>query len=725
MAEARSDHWGSGAAPDFENFFDNVPVALHAVAADGRIGHANRAELALLGYEREEYIGRHIADFHVDRPIIDDIMERLARGLTVEKVPARLRAKDGSIRHVEISSSGHFVEGQLAYTQCCTLDVTATKVAEERHSLGQRRFKHTLDALPIAVYTTDPNGRITYFNEAAADLAGRRPTLGEMWCVTWRLYQLDGTRLPHDQCPMAVALKERRPVTGVEAIAERPDGTRRRFAPYPTPLFDEAGVLIGGVNMLLDVTERHERDMERARLAAIVMSSDDAIISKTLDSTITSWNAGATRIFGYEAEEMIGQPINRLIPLERHGEERQVIAKLARGERVEHYETVRMAKDGRRIDISLTVSPLRDRLGNIVGASKVGRDISERKRAEEMQSLLVGELSHRIKNTLATVQSMAKQTLRRSKSIEEFVNSFEGRLQALASAHSMLSDSHWQGAELTSLIHKIVAEDGGRMVLSGPQIMLGSQATLHLSMLLHELATNARKYGALSGPGGQLALSWSLHRSPEQAVHLSWVETGHTLMRPGKPGFGSKLIQSLVNGGHARMSYGASGISWEIRMLLPEPVPSRLPQFLQPQASIASNGSTQRRNLMGKRVLVVEDEPLVLLELEQILEDAGVNVVAREATLASALGAIQELRFDAALLDANLGGEQVDELAAGLASRKVPFMFLSGYERESLPAAFRDSVLVPKPFTAQQVLDGLGALFATNGSNVLQLLPRD
>ena len=527
---------------------------------------------------------------------------------------------------------------------------------------------------------------------------------------------------------MAVALKERRPVTGVEAIAERPDGTRRRFAPYPTPLFDEAGVLIGGVNMLLDVTERHERDMERARLAAIVMSSDDAIISKTLDSTITSWNAGATRIFGYEAEEMIGQPINRLIPLERHGEEREVIAKLARGERVEHYETVRMAKDGRRVDISLTVSPLRDRLGNIVGASKVARDISERKRAEEMRSLLVGELSHRIKNTLATVQSMAKQTLRGSKNTEEFVHTFEGRLQALSAAHSMLSDSHWQGAELTSLIRRILADDGARIVLSGPQVMLGSQATLHLSMVIHELATNARKYGALSGPGGQLALSWSLHRTEhEQAVHISWVETGTSTLRPGRAGFGSKLIQSLVNanGGDARMSYGASGISWEIRMLLPEPPPSRIPRF-ETKPEVASAGCRQHNSgLLGKRVLVVEDEPMVLLELVQILEDAGVKVVGRAVTLASALEAIQELRFDAALLDANLGGHHVDELAAGLARRTIPFMFLSGYERENLPTPFHHSVLIPKPFTAQQVLDGLGALFAVKVANVLQLPPCD
>src|SRR5262249_40145183 len=159
---------------------------------------------------------------------------------------------------------------------------------------------------------------------------------------------------------------------------------------------------------------------------------DDAIVSKTLDGYITSWNTGATRIFGYEAEEMLGQSIKRIIPAELHGEEEQILAKLRRGERIEHFDTIRIAKDGRRIDISLTVSPVRDRTGRLIGASKVARDVTERKQAEKLQALLVGELNHRVKNTLATVQAIANQTVRMVKSPAEFATSFNGRLQALA-----------------------------------------------------------------------------------------------------------------------------------------------------------------------------------------------------------------------------------------------------------------------------------------------------
>ena len=272
-----------------------------------------------------------------------------------------------------------------------------------------------LEALPTAIYTTDAEGRITFYNEAAAEFWGHRPTLGtDLWCGSWRLYRLDGTRLPHDECPMAVTLKTGEPVRGVEAIAERPDGTRARFMPYPTPLRDAEGRVIGAINLLVDLTERAQTEMESAYLAAIVTNSDDAIVSKTLEGQVTSWNAGATRIFGYEPDEMIGQPIKKIIPPELHAEEDDILARLKRGERVHHYETVRLAKDGRRVDISLTVSPVRDRSGRLVGASKVARDVTERKQAEALQRLLMEELSHRVKNTLASVQAIASQSLRRS-----------------------------------------------------------------------------------------------------------------------------------------------------------------------------------------------------------------------------------------------------------------------------------------------------------------------
>src|ERR1700747_947856 len=167
-----------------------------------------------------------------------------------------------------------------------------------------------LEALPVAVYTTDAEGRITFYNEAAAELWGHRPQLGsDQWCGSWRLYWPDGRPLPHDECPMAVTLKEGRPVRGVEAVAERPDGTRVNFLPYPTPLRDASGRLTGGINLLMDLTERHANEARASLLAAIVAPSDDAIVSKTLEGRVTSWNAAATRLFGYAPEEMIGQPI--------------------------------------------------------------------------------------------------------------------------------------------------------------------------------------------------------------------------------------------------------------------------------------------------------------------------------------------------------------------------------------------------------------------------------
>jgi PAS domain S-box-containing protein len=248
--------------------------------------------------------------------------------------------------------------------------------------VGDTQSAQILDALPVAVYATDPEGCITYYNQAAADFWGQRPDIGkDFWCGSYKLYWPDGTPLPLDECPMAIALKTGRPVRGVEAIAERPDGVRVPFIPHPTPIYDASGALIGAVNMLLDISERKNGERAAQHLAAIVESSDDAIISKNLDGTIVSWNKGAERLFGYLAEEIIGKPITTLMPIERQNEEPGIIARIRRGERIDHYETIRQHKDGTPMSISLTVSPVRDGGGRIVGASKIARDITEQKRA--------------------------------------------------------------------------------------------------------------------------------------------------------------------------------------------------------------------------------------------------------------------------------------------------------------------------------------------------------
>jgi PAS domain S-box-containing protein len=579
-----------------------------------------------------------------------------------------------------------------------------------------------LEALPVAVYTTDANGRITFYNQAAADLWGCRPELGSsQWCGSWRLYWPDGRPLPHDQCPMAVALKEGRPVRDLEAIAERPDGTRVRFLPYPTPLRDAAGRLIGAINLLMDITDREEAALESAQLAAIVASSDDAIVSKTLDGTITSWNEGATRIFGYEASEMIGQSILKFIPSELHHEERQILARLQRGERIQHYETVRVAKDGSRVDVSLTVSPVRDRSGRVIGASKVGRDITERKRAEQLQRVLLDELNHRVKNTLATVQAIASQSLIHAKSPNDFVTGFSGRVQALAKAHTLLTKRDMQGADVMELVREQVvlgASDDERISYSGPMLMLEPQAALHLALVLHELATNARKHGALSLPNGRLGVTWTVQTNGQQNLQLSWKESsGPKVKAPNARGFGSTLIEHTLraHGGQTSVHYGMDGLTCEIKLPLPKGGRSSIagsPGQLRvaTMATVLSPQEEQRGKLEGKRILVIEDEPLVAMDLESSLMAAGCEVVGPAGTIGEAKSLVAGGRYDAALIDLNLAGHPVDEIAAALTQKNCPFAFVTGYGREALPRGFRDAVVLGKPFGQEQLLAAVEVL---------------
>lgn len=568
---------------DLDDFFNNSAVGLHIVNGEGIIVRANEAELALLGYAADEYVGRHIAEFHVDAPVIGDILHRLSSGEKLESYPARLRAKDGSIKHVVITSNGRFEDDKLVNTRCFTVDVTGLREAEaarrdsderlsatyeaatigiaeagadgsllrvndalcamlgrsreqllemtffdythpedaeedaawyarqvagefdsyvlrkralradgatiyldihsssvrdasgfrygvrviqdvteakhleDRLREGERHLRNLLEAMPAAVYTTDAEGHITFFNRAAVEMAGRTPQQGDLWCVTWRLFNPDGTPLPHDQCPMAIALKEDRPVRGAEAIAERPDGSRVPFIPYPTPLHDADGKLIGAINMLVD--------------------------------------------------------------------------------------------------------------------------ISERKLAENRQKALIDELNHRVKNTLATVQSLAAQTARHAESVDDLYRRLEARLMALSRAHDLLTRRHWEDAPLDSLVREVLlplaGEDSGRVRCDGAPLSVSTRVALNLTMVLNELATNAAKYGALSNEAGRVALSWSV-RSQANAtlLALEWRESGGPLVSPPlRRGLGSRLMERCIErdlAGEFDLAFAVAGVTCCISIPLPE-----------------------------------------------------------------------------------------------------------------------------------------------------------
>jgi PAS domain S-box-containing protein len=412
--------------------------------------------------------------------------------------------------------------------------------------------RQILDVLPAAVYTTNAAGQITYFNEAAAALWGCRPELGSSeWCGSWKLYWPDGRPLPHDQCPMAIALKEGRPVRGIEAIAERPDGSRVPFMPFPSPLYDSSGTLVGAVNMLVDITDRNRAGDYERRLISIITSSDDAILSKDLNGIITSWNRGAEQLFGYTAEETVGKSVTMLIPTERRDEEPTILARIRSGERIDHYETIRRRKDGSLVEISLTVSPVKNADGEIIGASKIARDITERRRAQEQQALLLGEMKHRVRNTLATVQAIATQTLRSAASEDR--DAFLARLRALAGAHDLLTLERWNQAPIGDVVsgalNAFQGSHGERILIAGPKdAVLDAHKSMLLAMALHELSTNAIKYGALSNESGQVNVSWDLVPDDDvQRLKFVWQESGGPPVKPPeRKGFGSVLIERAL-----------------------------------------------------------------------------------------------------------------------------------------------------------------------------------
>ncbi|HEX3636907.1 MAG TPA: PAS domain S-box protein, partial [Paraburkholderia sp.] len=490
--------------------------------------------------------------------------------------------------------------------------------------------------------------------------------------------------------------------------------------------------LTGAINLLMDITERHANEVHAARLAAIVATSDDAIVSKTLEGRVTSWNAAATRLFGYTPEEMIGESITRIIPPELHDEERRILAQLRRGEHIDHYETVRVAKDGRRLDVSLCVSPLRDKSGHVIGASKIARDISERKQAEMLQRLLVQELNHRVKNTLATIQAIANQSMRRAKTPAEFVKGFSGRVQALARTHDLLTQTRLQGAEIMDLVRDQVllgGQDDRRVEISGPTLMLDAQAAMNLALVVHELATNARKYGALSGPDGQLSVTWETRTNDERQLVLEWRESAsRKIAVPRERGFGTTLIEQTLkaHGGSASIRYGADGMSGTFTLPLPEQPRPRLGLAVTaPTADAAAllQRLDDKQSLAGKRVIIIEDEQLVAMDLESCLATAGCEVVGSAGTVREAKTLCAEAACDAALIDVNLAGQPVDELAATLTKRNIPFAFVTGYGREALPQGFRDALIVGKPFD-ETALIATVELLAYQSTSVVPLRRR-
>jgi PAS domain S-box-containing protein len=334
--------------------------------------------------------------------------------------------------------------------------VAVTAYTSDRHAASQdavptatdRQLRAVLDTMPAAIYTTDKDGYLSYFNEGAVKLWGHRPEIGrQRWCGSFKIVMFDGTVVPPDQCAMARAIESAQPVYGVEGYVERPDGTRIPCAAFPTPMFDEGGHVIGGINMLVD--------------------------------------------------------------------------------------------------------------------------ISRQKAVQDQQSILVRELDHRIKNNLATIQAIAGTTIRSARSMNDFQEAFSGRIAALSKTHSLLTDNAQQHVPLRQLLNNELEiyedGDGQRISLSGPDVMLPAHFAVSYGMSIHELTTNALKYGALSALGGTLKVDWTLDGS---CLNLKWLESNVPIAAPPtRVGFGTQLLRRLLPhqlGARVEMQFEPDGLKAEI-----------------------------------------------------------------------------------------------------------------------------------------------------------------
>ena len=427
------------------------------------------------------------------------------------------------------------------------------------------RLAAIVESSDDAIISKDINGTIESWNRAAERIFGY--TAAE--AIGQHISLIIPPDRRHEEDTIIGKIRAGQRVEHFETVRRHKDGTPISLSITVSPIRDEHGTIVGASKIARDITERAKADETAYRLAAIVDSSDDAIVSKDLNGIVSSWNKGAARIFGYSAEEAIGQHITLIIPSELRHEEDQILGKVRRGERVDHFETTRRRKDGSPVYVSITVSPMRNAAGQITGASKIARDISEAKRQAETRELLVHEIRHRVKNVLSTIDAVATQTLKQVP--PAITEQFSARLRALARGHDLLTEQDWRGTDLASLIFQSHAIFGtmprDRFSAQGPKVTLNANNSLLFALVFHELGTNALKYGAWSNDSGAVTITWGKNADGE--LELAWTETGGPrVSEPERQGFGSTLIKRALNqsGSKGALEFPSSGVVCRLQL---------------------------------------------------------------------------------------------------------------------------------------------------------------
>jgi PAS domain S-box-containing protein len=621
--------------------------------------------------------------------------------------------------------------------------------ARKKSRKRDARYHALIEAIPVATYTCDAAGYLTCFNSAASDLWGHEPQIGkDQWCGSWKMYDSAGAALPFDQCPMATAIKEGRPVRG-EIVIEKPDGSRLAVLAQASPLTDESGAVEGAVNLLMDITAQKQVEKAAAERAAIVKSSDDASVSKDLQGIVRSWNQGAERIFGYRADEIVGKPITMIIPEHLRGEEHDILQRLRRGESIEHFETKRVTKDGRMLDVSLTVSPVHDTNGRVIGASKIARDISEMKRtaralrdADRRKDLFLAMLAHELRNPLSAVSNavellglpggeqhleacrriIGRQTAHLVRIVEDLLDISRITRGVVTLRHDTLDavsviDRAVESVSplVTSQRHELKVS-----VPSEPLWLIGDST--RLEQLIGNLLTNSARY---TNPGGHIEIAalrqddTVIIRVRDDGIGISgellpdvfdlFSQSERTADREtGGLGIGLTLVKAIaeMHGGSVEAKSEGLNRGSEFTVRLPSLVDAPGDEDAARRKVAEKAAPTQRR-----RILIVDDNRDSTLLLSRLLEASG-HTVAQAFDGPAALEAAAAFHPDAILLDIGLPKLDGHEVARRL--RRQPEMddvlliAISGYcqdedRKRSRQAGFDHHMA--KPLDRQTLLE--------------------
>lgn len=447
-----------------------------------------------------------------------------------------------------------------------------------------RSWEGLIGRLPVGVYVCDRHGGVVLCNRRASELWDEEPIIGRPPRAFTHTYHADGAPMTLAQSPVAEALATGLAVKDREVVMVRADGRRVHVLANVEPLFDDDGMLIGAMNCLQDVTElRQAREMLRARQSwsrRVVEAAPVALCQTDADGVLLGFNAAAVELWGreprigkdrwcgsYKLYEPDGAPMSLdRCPLALALKERRQISAA---------EAIFERPDGSKGALLAYPTPLFAPGGELAGAINILVDITERKRAEDLQKTLLDELNHRVKNTLATVQSLAAHSFHDVGDPAGMRQAFEARLMALSSAHNRLAERRWEAADLRDLAAGVLAPYGGGEVIlcEGPQVQLSTRASVTFAMVLHELATNAAKYGALSTPQGRLLLHWS-HQG--ENLLLEWRESrGPPVSEPDRRGFGLRFIRGALErelAGEVNFEFAQTGFRCRISAPIPPTV---------------------------------------------------------------------------------------------------------------------------------------------------------